>query len=663
MIYFLDSESWKRLNFSTILTYDEEEILLTTQQEHIDFFDSLNEEDTVVTYNGLGYDWYIWRGICTRFDPDGGEDLCEWVRELNDKIIGTKYRSAKKMYYRLKEWYKFKTLDIKELHNMYAGLKRSAASFGYPDVMETGTPFDYEGEFTPEMVKTAHKYGFSDCKKLKFLFDHEKTKKELLARTNFQKIFGKDVYSLGRARAVTEIVKHKFEEATGKDIFDCKEALYIPPTSLHFGHILSKVGNNSAVTFKDPILKEFRSLLLDHQRPIDAKAIHSGQVKKFRKENNPTLADQFEFCKGRKLDIRINFEGKDYDFKEGGLHLHYGEDRPFYESDDRYQLLDFDFDAYYPGLLDLFDIFPKWMLEAGFDIGEFYKGITKKNLEEKYSPTGDKDIREVYKIYNNLFYGKYAETSDPLYDPRLQIKTCLSGQLVILKLIELCERAGVEVIYANTDGICARVMRGYMSKVERICEQMKKVTRINIKPVKINYMFIDGTNGYMWEMDNGYVKAKGSKFNTYLDWSNPSLSVPVVKKSISKYLLKGIPVEDTIRSCTDMLDFCTVKSVGKKKGPEGMIKGKHMLGSREMPEHVRYYHSTNGETLYTILYDESTRKQGGADRVHEALSLPDKLPENIDYDYYIEEAKKRIGKWKPVERLEDIFNEPKIKSA
>ena len=40
--------------------------------------------------------------------------------------------------------------------------------------------------------------------------------------------------------------------------------------------------------------------------------------------------------------------------------------------------------------------------------------------------------------------------------------------------------------------------------------------------------------------------------------------MPIVAKAVFNYLYKKMPVMDTLRNCTDILDFCKTQNVGKQ---------------------------------------------------------------------------------------------------
>ena len=96
--------------------------------------------------------------------------------------------------------------------------------------------------------------------------------------------------------------------------------------------------------------------------------------------------------------------------------------------------------------------------------------------------------------------------------------------------------------------------------------------------------------------------------------------------AVLKYLENGTPIEDTVRNCLDIRRFLTVRTV---KG--GAVKGEELLGRA-----IRWYYA-KGETG-TINYKVNGNKVPRSDGAVPLMNLPDELPNNIDYDWYINEA-------------------------
>ena len=122
--------------------------------------------------------------------------------------------------------------------------------------------------------------------------------------------------------------------------------------------------------------------------------------------------------------------------------------------------------------------------------------------------------------------------------------------------------------------------------------------------------------------------------------------MPIVAKAVFNYLYKKIPVMETLRNCTDILDFCKTQNVGKQfevvydKVENGKIVSVHSQ------RHVRFYVSSKG-----VVIQKEDINTGKRQRLASGLpvvilnSLDDKPIEerNINYGYYYDECYKIIN--------------------
>ena len=97
-------------------------------------------------------------------------------------------------------------------------------------------------------------------------------------------------------------------------------------------------------------------------------------------------------------------------------------------------------------------------------------------------------------------------------------------------------------------------------------------------------------------------------------------------EAIELFLTKQVPIEQTIRNCTDITKFLAVKNV---KG--GAHKDREYLGKV-----VRWYHSN--EVVGTINYILSGNKVPDTENCRPIMDLPDSFPIDINYRYYIEKS-------------------------
>ena len=113
-----------------------------------------------------------------------------------------------------------------------------------------------------------------------------------------------------------------------------------------------------------------------------------------------------------------------------------------------------------------------------------------------------------------------------------------------------------------------------------------------------------------------------------------------VSSSINKYFVEGIDPEVTIRSCDDILKFCTFQKVAKEFHVE--------YGGKEVRHINRYYMSTNGSRLIKYKLEDGVKVRPTnmcADSGVTLYNTFDNVPikeRHINYRYYLSEVYKII---------------------
>jgi DNA polymerase elongation subunit (family B) len=147
----------------------------------------------------------------------------------------------------------------------------------------------------------------------------------------------------------------------------------------------------------------------------------------------------------------IDFYGNVYSFMKGGLHT---ENKPeIFESDEEYEIIDWDVASYYPAIIITNGRFPAHL---GKEFLRGYKQMFDKRLELKPLAKGDRKIKGIVgalKLAVNSVYGKSSDMQSWIYDRQLTMFTTITGELSLMMLIEKYEMNGIQVISANTDGV------------------------------------------------------------------------------------------------------------------------------------------------------------------------------------------------------------------
>lgn len=115
----------------------------------------------------------------------------------------------------------------------------------------------------------------------------------------------------------------------------------------------------------------------------------------------------------------------------------------------------------------------------------------------------------------------------------------------------------------------------------------------------------------------------------------------IIPEAINKYFVDGIPVEETLYGCKDILKFCTYQKVNKKF--------QVLYGGKPVRHINRYYMSTNGkEITKKDPLDTSGRKPtalcaGSVVTLYNKFDNVDIKDRNINYTYYKKEIYKIIN--------------------
>jgi DNA polymerase len=195
-----------------------------------------------------------------------------------------------------------------------------------------------------------------------------------------------------------------------------------------------------------------------------------------------------------------------------------------------------------------------------------YKEIYDTRLKYKAEKN---PLQAPLKLVLNSTYGAMKDKYNNLYDPLQANNVCVGGQLLLLDLIEKLE-GHCQIIQSNTDGILIRIAsEADFSTIDDICYEWEERTGMQLEFSNFQKVFQGDVNNYVivpagelfdkkgkprWKSKGGYVKKL-----TDLDYD-----LPIVNKAIVDYMLRGIPVEDTINNCTELKMFQKIVKVSGK---------------------------------------------------------------------------------------------------
>ncbi|MBV8232950.1 MAG: hypothetical protein JO329_23465 [Planctomycetaceae bacterium] len=312
----------------------------------------------------------------------------------------------------------------------------------------------------------------------------------------------------------------------------------------------------------------------------------------------------------------------------------------------KYRLLDIDVASYYPTLMHTKGIWPASYGECGKPL---YKEILERRLEVKRRAKTAADPAEAkrlalvatgLKLALNSTFGKTGEQNSSLYDPNAFLGVTLSGQLMLLDLVERLTAAGVRVLMVNTDGLMVKVRRSRDAgkRLARILRDWQRDTGMELEVEPLKRFVLLAANNYATLNAKGKIKRGGALLKG--DFS-PKL-VPnalVIADAVAAALLLDVPPEATIAACTDLARFCRVTTSGSKTVLVEMVDDAGNVAP--VPKVARWYKSRT--STWRIVH----RQEGGNDttppqatEITLALDIVGgDLPDDLDVNWYIRQAR------------------------
>jgi hypothetical protein len=331
-------------------------------------------------------------------------------------------------------------------------------------------------------------------------------------------------------------------------------------------------------------------------------------------------------------DLKVVVGRNAYKMGMGGLHSQ--EKSIGYKSDEDTLLIDRDVASYYPRIILNNRYAPDHLGEVYL---QAYGGIVELRLSLKKQKNPDE---AGLKIAINGTFGKQGNMYSTIYAPKLLIQTTMTGQLGLLLFIEMVEAIGVPVVSANTDGIVIKCPKAKYDELLAVVRMWEERTGFETEETRYKAIFSRDVNNYLAVKEKGDpngktfderlgVKAKGAYSERGSALNSPLSKNPealVCNDAVQAFLAHGTPVQDTIRACRDIRRFVVVRNVRGGAHKEGWYLGKV----------VRWYYAEGVHGI--IQYVISGNKVSNSEGAKPCMELPDELPDDINYEMYIDRA-------------------------
>lgn len=257
--------------------------------------------------------------------------------------------------------------------------------------------------------------------------------------------------------------------------------------------------------------------------------------------------------------------------------------------------------------------------------------LLKKEIEllkaEKKKFTVEADSK---KITLNGSFGKFGSKYSALYSPQLLLQTTITGQLSLLMLIEELELNDIRVVSANTDGIVTYYHESQIPALQEILFNWEIATSYTLEQTDYREIASRDVNNYIAVKLDGKTKCKGCFGEASMSKNPDGL---IIYESVAQFIAKGTPIEKTISQCTDITKFVTVRRV----------TGGALFNGEYLGKAVRFYHSNDFSLAdLSLVYAKNGNKVPVSQGCRPLMELPDKLPNDIDYSYYISKANETL---------------------
>jgi len=482
-------------------------------------------------------------------------------------------------------------IDLIEVAPLRASLKIYGGRLHAPRMQDL--PFHPEVLLTPDQIAIVRWYCVNDLTNTAIL--HESLKEQISLRETLSAEYGVDLRSKSDAQIAESVIAQEIEKLNG-----CRVQR---PT----------IEPGTRYRYRVPAFIKYESPLMNWALDIVRRADFI-----VSEDGNIGMPAELK-------ELQLQIAGGVYRMGIGGLHS--SEQCSAHKADDHTIIVDRDVTSYYPAIILNLGLYPHHLSTNFLRV---YQQLVNKRLEAKRA--GNKVVADSLKITINGSFGKLGSKWSVLYSPDLLIQVTVTGQLSLLMLIERLEMRGIHVVSANTDGIVIKCLKIRHAEMEAIIKQWEQDTAFETEETTYTAVYSRDVNNYIAVKPDGKVKTKGAYANPEKpsDQLHKNPTNQICTDAVIALLTKGAPLHHTIRSCTDIRKFVSVRTV---KG--GAVKDGTFLGKS-----IRWYYKAGEEG--EIVYADSGNKVPRSEGAIPLMDLPSTFPQDIDYDWYEREANRML---------------------
>lgn len=587
---------------------------------------------------------YTWVGFNSEnFD----RPLMAMIQDPQYDELGIKFVATKIIEERKRSWETYREFGIDFLEydhidlfdvapGVMISLKTYAGRIGHKRMVDL--PYHHDDDLDVKQQAVLEAYCLNDLDVTEALFKLLKVELDLRAEMSTE--YGIDLRSKSDAQIAEAVLKARVGIKSGDKT--------VP----------------SYVMYKTPaFIKTDNPAILELSRALEA------HMFKIHRATGSPEAPEF-------LSEPIQVGKRTYQCGIGGLHS--VEDICMHlEASESLLLSDFDVASYYPNIMIKAGLTPKLGGGKGQKFIDEYQQIYEMRMDAKRS--GNKRVANSLKITLNGTFGKLGNIYCSFYAPELMLAVTLTGQLNLLCLIhEIDKIKGAEIRSANTDGVLVAYKPSVRDKVLKVFAQNAKRTGFEYEETPYVKYAAKDVNNYAALKESGEAKCKGlyasnnPKLNPLYLMKNPTMEVCTLMAI--DYLRDGTLPEVSIKKYKDMTDFVAIRNVqgggvqhthtvmiddwvevekglwrrphwpsmkASKKRVSRPPAEEEGMGGEAFGRVARWYMTT--QTLPALTYLSSGNKVPKTDGAKVCMTLPDKLPPDINLQWYVDEAYKTLN--------------------
>lgn len=638
--------------------------------------DYLNSNDQrMVGFNNLGFDYPIMHELLNKRDklPKSGEAIAKLIYKLAQKQIDSFRGDGFGNTIREDDWY-VQQLDLYKIHhfdNKARSTSLKMLEFNMKSDNIEDLPFEIGKFLTDDEIDTLIHYNAHDVKMTCDFYhksiDMIKFREELCVKYDRNFMNHNDT-KIGKDYFIMELEKSMpnscYKIVNGKRTINQSKRPFINIKDCLFDYYDFTRPEFIAVHnwFKAQRITETKGVFSDiPEHNLGEVAKYAEMVTKRQKfKGEPTKSEIDEFkreypmgwieeveLKSKKNaksywknwnvaeTLNVVIEGFRLDFGTGGIHGSLVS--KIARENSKYLLIDCDVSSMYPNIAISNKVYPEHLSSK---FCEIYEDV----YNQRKSHAKGTAENAMLKLALNGVYGDSNNQFSPFYDPKYTMAITINGQLSLCQLMDrLLDIPELKIIQANTDGLTVALPRVSRDAYDEVCKEWQQRVKLELEFAEYSAMYIRDVNNYIAVYTNGKIKRKGAYQYDGLGFhqNQGGLVIPMASEA---QMLYGISIEDFIKNHTNKYDFLLRTKVPRSSKLLLLMDD----GTEVVQQNIcRYYIANDGGEMVKVMPPLAGKEEDRRMAIDKGWKIKtcnniNDYDGDVNFDYYIEEAKKLI---------------------